>query len=148
MYYRRTRRQDINLITGIRLLPEREEPYPIDGWRKADLSLRAGILRASPLYLWYRTGKTASEMTTEEKANIITELDVTFGDDIPWYGFEKIEPPTTSAEGKVQSVHISIRRGVKREPPCKLSLTFPTEKEGGYRITPCTTSALLQRRKI
>lgn len=64
-------------------------------------------------------------MTTEEKANIITELDVTFGDDIPWYGFEKIEPPTTSAEGKVQSVHISIRQGVKREPPRKLSLTFP-----------------------
>ena len=53
-------------------------------------------------------------MTPEEKANIITELDVAYGDDEPWYGFEKILPPTTSANGRVQSVHIAIRRGVKR----------------------------------
>lgn len=79
------------------------------------MSLRAGILRAPPMYLWYRVGKTAGEMTAEEKANIITEIDVAFGEDDPWYGFEKIQPPTMSANGNVQPVHIAIRRGVKRE---------------------------------
>lgn len=65
-------------------------------------------------------------MTAEEKENIITEIDVTFGDDVPWYGFEKIQPPTMSASGKVQSAHISIRKGVKRkfsyglQPSCHL----------------------------
>jgi len=83
------------------------------------------------LYLWYRLGKTASEMTAEEKANIITEVDVTFGDDIPWYGFEKIQPPTMSTNGKVQSVHITTRRGVK-QPPHAQPLHF--SREGRFKI--------------
>lgn len=53
------------------------------------------------------------EMTAEEKNNIITELDVLWGDDVPWYGFEKLEPPTMEPTGRVQSTHITFRRGVK-----------------------------------
>ncbi|KXN86602.1 putative inactive purple acid phosphatase 29 [Leucoagaricus sp. SymC.cos] len=131
IYYRRTRRQDINLITDIRLLPDKEEPFPPDGWKKADLSLRSGVLRAPPLYLWYKVGKPASEMSAEEKADLITEMDVTFGDDDPWYGFEKIEPPTTIAHGKVQSAHVSLRRGVKL-PPKARPLHF--SREGRFKI--------------
>lgn len=54
-------------------------------------------------------------MNAEEKANIITELDVLFGDDVPWYGFETLEPATMSHTGKVQSTRLAFRRGVKRE---------------------------------
>lgn len=56
------------------------------------------------------------DMTAEEKNNIITELDVLWGDDVPWYGFEKLEPPTMEPTGRVQSTHITFRRGVKCKP--------------------------------
>lgn len=52
-------------------------------------------------------------MTAEEKAKIITELDVLYGEDTPWYGFEKIEPPTLSERKNTESTWITFRRGVK-----------------------------------
>lgn len=76
-----------------------------------------------PQFLWYKAEKTAQEMTDAEKKNdLITELDVMFGEDIPWYGFEKLSPPTTpEIKNKRQSTHITFRRGVKRtslgDPP-------------------------------
>ncbi|KAF8643188.1 hypothetical protein AX16_009173 [Volvariella volvacea WC 439] len=115
VYYRRTRRRDVKLITDIVLLPEDEQPEG-DGWEKAETSLRAGVLRAPPLYLWYRLGKTAAEMNTEEKANLITELDVLAGEDVPWYGFEKLEPATTLPQDNRLSVWLTYRRGVKIPP--------------------------------
>lgn len=78
------------------------------------ISLRAGILKAPPLYLWYRTGKKAGEMTTEERANLITELDVLYGEDVPWYGFEKLEPATMLESPKREATWLTYRRGVKR----------------------------------
>ena len=55
-------------------------------------------------------------MTSEERNNMITEIDLHFGDDVPWYGFEKVEPPTLGGEpGQVESTWITIRRGVKSE---------------------------------
>lgn len=113
VYYRRTRRQDINLITDIRLLPEKEQPEPLDGWHQAHTSLRAGVLRIPPLFIWYKTGKTAGQMTPEEKAHIITELDVIYGEDVPWYGFEKLEPATLPEKGRVEATWLTYRRGVK-----------------------------------
>lgn len=68
---------------------------------------------APPLFLWYRTGKTVAEMNSEEQANIITELDVLYGEDVPWYGFEKLEPPTMHERGRVEATWITYRRGVK-----------------------------------
>lgn len=124
IYYRRTRRQDINLITDIRLLPEREELDHQEGWRKVALSLRTGIYKAPPLFLWYRIGKTAAEMTAEERAQLITELDILYGEDVPWYGFEKVEPATMPQRGKVEATWLTYRRGVKvppRAPPLHFS---------------------------
>ena len=72
-------------------------------------------MRADPLYLWYKTGKTMQEMSAEEN-NIITEIDVLFGEDRAWFGFEKLEPPVTpEQEGRVSSVFVTYRRGVKRK---------------------------------
>lgn len=73
-------------------------------------------MRAEPLFLWYKTGKTMQEMSAEEKNNIITEIDVLFGEDRAWYGFEKLEPPVTpEQEGRISSVHMTYRKGVVRK---------------------------------
>ncbi|KAF8556455.1 Metallo-dependent phosphatase [Imleria badia] len=133
IYYRRTRRLDIPLITDLQLLPPGEEPTPLtDPWVKVEHSIRDGVMRAEPLFLWYKTGKTMQEMNAEEKDNIITEIDVLFGEDRPWFGFEKLEPPVTPEKpGHIASVFVTYRRGVKpvpRAPPLHFS------KQGRFRI--------------
>jgi len=112
------------MITDIRLYSEKEQPESTEGWHKTETSLRAGIRGIKPLFLWYKTGKTAGDMSTEERANIITELDVLFGEDQPWYGFEKIEPPTLPLMRNYEATWITYRRGVKmppRAPPLHFS---------------------------
>lgn len=117
IYYRRTRRLDIPLITDLQLLPPGEVPTPLtDPWVKVEHSIRDGIMRAEPLFLWYKTGKTMQQMSAEEKNSIITEIDVLFGEDRAWYGFEKLEPPVTpEKEDRIASVHVTYRKGVKRK---------------------------------
>ncbi|KAJ7606104.1 Metallo-dependent phosphatase-like protein [Mycena polygramma] len=133
IYYRRTRRQDVNLITDIKLYSDSESPSPSDSWKKVPLSLRSGVLGVPPLYLWYQLGKTSGEMSVAERSNIVTELDVSFGDDIPWYGFEKLEPSTTlrNLPKDIQSMWLTMRRGVKpppRAPPLHFS------RDGRFKI--------------
>lgn len=133
MYYRRTRRLDVPLITEFKLLPSGEEPGTgTDMWFKVKRSIRDGVMREKPLYLWYKIGKAMNEMTTEEKQQIITEVDVLFGEDRPWYGFEKVEPAVTpEKDGVIQSVYVTYRRGVKpvpRAPPLHFS------QDGKFKI--------------
>lgn len=53
-------------------------------------------------------------MTAEEKQNLITEIDVTYGDGNPWFGFEKLSPATTERqEGLRENVWLTYRKGVK-----------------------------------
>ena len=57
-------------------------------------------------------------MSQEERQNeLVTEIDVLFGEDRPWYGFERVEGPALQGqeEGTEQSVWLTFRRGVKRE---------------------------------
>ncbi|KAK2463672.1 hypothetical protein APHAL10511_004423 [Amanita phalloides] len=124
MYYRRTRRQDVNLVTDLQLLLAEDEPSPRDNWVKVKTSLRAGVMKAPPLYLWYRLGKTAGAMTKKERALLVTELDVLYGDDVPWYGFERLRPPTLAKRDPIEATWITYRKGVKmppRAPPLRFS---------------------------
>lgn len=117
IYYRRTRRLDVPLITELKLLPEGEEPQSMSSvWHKVPRSTRAGAMSLPPQFLWYKAEKTAREMTDAERKNdLITEIDVLFGEDVPWYGFEKLSPPTTpEIKNKRQSTYITFRQGVKR----------------------------------
>ncbi|KAH8832657.1 Metallo-dependent phosphatase-like protein [Flagelloscypha sp. PMI_526] len=119
IYYRRTRRQDVNLVDKILLLEEHKEPEDIQsgGWKKADMSVRNGLKDVEHVYLWYHVGKTAAEMNEQEKANLITEIDILYGEDIPWYGFEKLEPPAIPfVKGRLEAIHVTTRRGVKQAP--------------------------------
>lgn len=87
-----------------------------DPWVKVDHSIRDGVMRAEPLYLWYKAGKTMQEMSAEDKSNFITEIDVLFGEDRTWFGFDKLEPPVTpEQEGRISSVYVTYRKGVKRK---------------------------------
>lgn len=116
IYYRRSRRLDVDLVDDIVILPKDEEPTTQGNWQKIGGSLRDGVPRAPPLFLWYKLGPRMSYLSSEEKSNLITELDVLFGDDRPWYGFEKIHPPTTEGkEGRLESAWLTYRRGVKRK---------------------------------
>ena len=114
MYYRRTRRRDITLVSDIQLLPSDATPSGDGNWTIAALSLRDGVVRAQPLFLWYRKDKTLGDMSDSEQQSLITELDVIYGDGDPWYGFEKPSPPTMEMSANRESVSISLRRGVKR----------------------------------
>ncbi|CAK5267650.1 unnamed protein product, partial [Mycena citricolor] len=131
VYYRRTRRQDVNLITDIQLLASGKSPSQPGSWKKAGTSLRAGVAGTPPLYLWYRTGKTFGDMDAAERSNIVTELDVVYGDDIPWYGFEKLDPPTVLHHRETESTWLTMRRGVKL-PPRASPLHF--SRDGKFKI--------------
>ena len=80
------------------------------------LSIRDGVRGEPPMFLWYKTGKTARELSAEEKRNdLITELDVLYGDDRPWYGFTKLEPSVTIHKAhRVEDEWLTYRKGVKR----------------------------------
>lgn len=94
-----------------------------------------------PLYLWYQLGKTSGEMTAAERANLVTELDVLYGDDIPWYGFEKLEPATLLHRKDVESTWLTMRRGVKRTVSIFFWLTFFLMSK--YRSSSSTTPSFL-----
>ena len=116
LYYRRTRRLDVPLITEIQLLPENKSPPTPGTWTKVSLSIRDGVRGEPPMFLWYKTGKIARDLSAEEKQNdLITELDVLYGDDRPWYGFTKLEPSVTIPKAhRVEDEWLTYRKGVKR----------------------------------
>lgn len=53
--------------------------------------------------------------------------DVLYGEDIPWYGFNKLEPPSTPyTKGKWEAIHLAYRRGVKRKSTSLIPLRMMT----------------------
>ncbi len=119
MYYRRTRRLDVPLITNIRLAPH---PLPetlqsdLDGWTLAEGDLHSGIWPSrDELRLYYKTREQAMggkrQAVLDEE--IITELDVVFGDDEPFFGFERVQGGKIleAKEKKWESVDLAFRRG-------------------------------------
>jgi hypothetical protein len=117
IYYRRTRRLDIPIITNITLLGRDEEPKTErEKWHKVPLSIRDGVMGTPPLHLWYYLGPPVRDMATAQKKDIITELDVLFGTDKPWWGFEKYPLAVyPGKEDRIEPVWLIYRRGVKRE---------------------------------
>ena len=115
IYYRRTRRHDIPLVTDLRVLPASETPTPLsDAWHKVSRSISPS---GDKLFLWYKTDRTLAQMTASQRQQqLITELDVLFGEDDPWYGFEKVSPPLQESQTIIQreSVWLTYRRGVHR----------------------------------
>nr|VWO97910.1 Zn(2)-C6 fungal-type domain-containing protein [Ganoderma boninense] len=130
VYYRRTRRHDIPLVTDVRVLPDKETPSPFSSaWiRVAHPINPSGEKR----YLWYKAEKTWREMTEAERKNdLITEIDVLFGSDQPWYGFERVDRATYDGDGRREAVWLTYRKGTKpppRAPPLHFS------RDGRFKI--------------
>ena len=116
VYYRRTRRLDQPLITDIRLVPE---PVPEDlkddlsGWVKADGDVHSGVWPSQPEErLWYKL-QDESKRQSAPSNDIVTEVDVVFGDDDPFYGFERIQggPLLEAKSGTWETVDLAVRKG-------------------------------------
>ncbi|KAK4685487.1 hypothetical protein P7C73_g4662, partial [Tremellales sp. Uapishka_1] len=123
VYYRRTRRLDTPLIAHIRLVPD---PVPdtltseLEGYVKANGDLRSGVWPNQPtLNLYYKTreqfwdGWKEKRQEEYDDADIITELDVVYGDSEPFYGFERVEGGKImdAKDGRWESVDMTYRRG-------------------------------------
>lgn len=119
IYYRRTRRLDTPLITDIRVVPD---PAPdtlnLDGWVKASGDLHSGVWPSQdPARIWYKlqdgNSMRALQSFSSQVDEVITELDVVYGDDEPFYGFQRIQGGKVleAKEGKWESVDIAYRRG-------------------------------------
>ncbi|KAI0774766.1 Metallo-dependent phosphatase [Trametes elegans] len=123
VFYRRTRRHDIPLVTEIRILPDKESPSPFSiAWKKVAHPINPSGERR---YLWYKADQTWRDMTdAERRNNIVTEIDVLFGQDDPWYGFEKVNRATFDGTTRFEPVWLTYRRGIKpppRAPPLHFS---------------------------
>jgi hypothetical protein len=132
IFYRRTRRLDVPLITDLRVVPE---PVPetlssdLEGWTQAEGDLHDGIWPSQPtMRLWYKVtdqsllldGKRQG-MTSEDQ--IITELDIVYGDAEPFFGFQRVQGGKVLDEkaGKWESVDLAYRRGNPSESSRDLS---------------------------
>ncbi|KAK8847584.1 hypothetical protein IAR55_005443 [Kwoniella newhampshirensis] len=184
VYYRRTRRLDVELITDIRLAsepPPDDVKLELEGWTKADGDLHNGLWPSQDeLRLWYKTkaqtwddwkrrdrkrreGEEAQggeedstetngttpdgaveEVITEpetegdtdwgyESDDIVTEIDVVYGDDDPFFGFERIQggKVTETKVNKWESVDIAYRKGTPVAPRAKVP-TF--HADGAFKI--------------
>ncbi|KAI0714201.1 Metallo-dependent phosphatase [Cerioporus squamosus] len=130
VYYRRTRRHDIPLITELRVLSDKETPSPFGpAWQRVTYPISP---RGDKRYLWYKAEKTWREMTeAERKSNIVTEIDVLFGSDQPWYGFEKVDRAAYDGMRNIEPVWLTYRKGIKpppRAPPLHFS------RDGKFKI--------------
>ncbi|KAG9037463.1 hypothetical protein FRB95_005402 [Tulasnella sp. JGI-2019a] len=119
IYYRRTRRLDVPLITSIMVLAEDAmPPQPHSSWVKASGSLVDGVYPSQrPRYLWYKIQKPLAGIPQGvEVESLVTEIDVVYGDaGGTLWGFQKTNDPV-SPEGKKDPVWIVFRKGMKPKP--------------------------------
>lgn len=125
VYYRRTRRLDVPLITDIRVVPE---PIPqtlesdLEGWTQAKGDLHDGIWPTQPaMRLWYRVTDQSNLWRKQEierqgmtgDDQIVTELDILYGDGEPFFGFQRVQGGKVLDEkpGKWESVDLAYRKG-------------------------------------
>ncbi|KAF8577708.1 Metallo-dependent phosphatase [Ramaria rubella] len=145
MYYRRTRsvktpmiffpylQANLWTVTDLRLLPEGGEALLSDrnSWYSAGTSIRDGVARQAPLYLWWKLGPTLRQLNRNETKNLITELDIVYGAGSPMYGFETLDPEVTAGRKNVDPVRVAYRRGppsIPRAPPLHFT------RKGTYKI--------------
>ncbi|KAG8961718.1 hypothetical protein FRC03_005045, partial [Tulasnella sp. 419] len=123
IYYRRSRRLDVPLITDILLLEESEYsqlPEPKSEWTKASGQLRDGVYPSqNDLYLWYKLRHPLSGIPEDiELGDTITEIDVQYGEaNNLFWGFQKVNVPVVKEKiGKTDAVWVTYRKGIKRLP--------------------------------
>lgn len=133
VWYRRTRRLDVPVITNLQVLPN---PPPdnldLDGWTLAHGELHAGVSSQEDLRLWYKTRSQSAIASSKDE--IITEISLHYGDDEPFFGFHRVNGGMVTpadVKGKYESVDIVWRRGNPVPPKAQLP-TF--HSNGTFKI--------------
>ncbi|KAJ1306702.1 hypothetical protein OPQ81_007694 [Rhizoctonia solani] len=122
IFYRRSRRVDVPLITDIRIVDEGDEgSIPDDGktWKQAEGILTDGIYpRVKNRRLWYSLQKPYANATQgEELDDVITELDILYGEDEPFWGFKRVEGVIYPGRpGKSVPISLVARKGYTVPP--------------------------------
>ncbi|CAE6397275.1 unnamed protein product [Rhizoctonia solani] len=122
IYYRRSRRLDVPLITDIRIIDEGDEGSISDDgktWKQAEGVLTDGIYpRVTNRRLWYSLQKPYANATQgEELDEVVTELDVLYGEDEPFWGFKRVEGIIYPGRpGKSVPISLVARKGYTVPP--------------------------------
>ncbi|KAG8690860.1 hypothetical protein FRC11_008574 [Ceratobasidium sp. 423] len=122
IYYRRSRRVDVPLITDIRIVDEGDEgSIPDNGktWKQAEGILTDGIYpRVKNRRLWYSLQKPYANATQgEELDDVVTELDILYGEDEPFWGFKRVEGVIYPGRpGKSVPMSLVARKGYTSPP--------------------------------
>lgn len=124
---------DIPLVTDLQMAEEAAAAeLQADGWLQADGNLRSGVYPSQPkLRLLYKT--SAQEKGGGASGEHITELMPHFGDDEPFFGFERIKGGKImdAKPGRWESVDLIYRRG-NPSPPKVDKPVFRTD--GTFKI--------------
>lgn len=146
IFYRKSRRHDVQNVVELKLVEEGQTPPSGgDDWHRIKTGLRSKVVRLmageKAMHLYYRTA--SSTQLAQEKVGFwkekrqggmdpITELDLVYGDNPPWPSFESagVISGSHSAIGSAQ-VSLSFRRKPMRKPALE-PLTF--KKDGTFKI--------------
>ncbi|SPO32491.1 related to DCR2 - dosage-dependent cell cycle regulator [Ustilago trichophora] len=148
IFYRKSRRRDVQNVVDIKLVEQGQTPPSGDGWHRVKNGLRSKVVRLMSgekgLHLYYRTvtpGQRAQDNSgfwkkDNERAlpdlDPITELELVYGDNPPWPGFEPSGIISNSHPSMASArVTLTHRRKPIRKPPL-LPLTF--RKDGSFKI--------------
>lgn len=147
IFYRKSRRRDVQNVVELKLVEEGQTPpNGGDGWHRIKQGLRSKVVRMmsgeKSLHLYYRTVSPAQRMQENlgfwKRANsnapteAITELDLTYGDNPPWPGFTAAGIVSNSHPSMASArVTLTYRRKPSRKPPLT-PLTF--KPDGSFKI--------------
>lgn len=96
----------------------------LNGWIIAPGDLRSGV--------WPRQKELRVYYTLEPTEHVITELDVVYGDDEPFFGFQRAKGgPVVKADKNWDTVDVAFRRGAYA-PPRASPPRF--HEDGGLKI--------------
>ncbi|TKY84643.1 hypothetical protein EX895_006545 [Sporisorium graminicola] len=154
IFYRRSRRRDVQNVVDLTLVEEGQTPPSGgEGWHRIKQGLRSKVVRMmsgeKSLHLYYRTITPAQRMQENlgfwKRGNestltlprqvpqeAITELDLTYGDNPPWPGFS-VAGIVSNSHPSMASARITLtyRRKPMRKPPL-VPLTF--KPDGTFKI--------------
>lgn len=74
------------------------------------------------MYLWYKLGPALQDYhAANATQNIITELDVLYGNGPAWWSFQKVPVPVSPGSDKgIDPVWLTYRRGPGKGAPCSV----------------------------
>ncbi|SNX86061.1 related to DCR2 - dosage-dependent cell cycle regulator [Melanopsichium pennsylvanicum] len=144
VFYRKSRRRDVQNVVEIKLVETGESHPSGQGWHRVKNGLRSKVVRMlsgeKGLHLYYRTvspsqrAQQSSGLWKRDQTSLdpLTELDITYGDNPPW--------PTFTAVGIISGSHPSLASArvtltSRRKPTRKPPLTPLTLKpDGTFKI--------------